>query len=151
MTEQKKFKFNWGWGIFCFFTLFVGFIFFMVYKTTTISHDLVTTDYYKQEIEYQEKIDMKNNLAKSGQHISVKENGNNVHIIVPINNEKTIDKAEVYFYRPSDESMDFKLNQHTNGVFIIPNEKLAKGEYVIKTQWSIDGINYYEEINFTNQ
>lgn len=151
MTEQKKFKFNWGWGIFCFFTLFVGFMIFMVYMTTTIDHDLVTSDYYKQEIEYQNKIDMKNNLAKTGQHVSVKENGNEVRVTVPINGEKLIDKAEVYFYRPSDESKDLKLDNHQNGTFIIPNDQLAKGEYVIKTQWAVDGVNYYEEINFTNQ
>jgi nitrogen fixation protein FixH len=149
MTEQKKFKFNWGWGIFSFFTLFVGFMIFMVYMTTTINHDLVTSDYYKQEIEYQDKIDMKKNLAKTGQHVSVSENRNEVHVAVPINGEKTIEKAEVYFYRPSDKSKDLKLNQHLNGVFIVPKTQLTKGEYVIITQWTIDGIEYYEEINFT--
>jgi hypothetical protein len=150
MNEKPQFKFNWGWGIFSFFTLFVGFMIFMVYMTTTINHDLVTTDYYKQEIEYQDKIDMKNNLAKTGQHVSVNNTGNEVHVTVPTNGEKVIEKAEVYFYRPSDESKDLKLNQHTEGVFIVPNDQLAKGEYVIKTQWSVDGVNYYEEINFTN-
>ena len=151
MTEQKKIKFNWGWGIFSFFTLFVGFMIFMVYKTTTINPDLVTTDYYKQEIEYQSKIDMKNNLARTGQHVSVKKNGKEVHVTLPLNSENVIEKAEIYFYRPSDQSKDLKLNQHLDGVFVIPNNQLAKGEYVIKTQWSIEGVNYYEEINFINQ
>ena len=64
--------------------------------------------------------------------------------------KKVIEKAEVYFYRPSDESKDLKLNKHLDGVFIIPNKLLAKGNYVIKTQWTTEGINYYEEINYTN-
>jgi nitrogen fixation protein FixH len=117
--------------------------------TTTIDHDLVTSDYYKQEIEYQDKIDMKTNLAKSGMHVSVLENGNEIHVSVPVIGEKSIENAEVYFYRPSDETKDLKLNKHQNGTFIIPNNQLVKGEYVIKTEWTIEGVKYYEEINFT--
>jgi nitrogen fixation protein FixH len=151
MTNKTKIKFNWGWGILSFFTLFVGFMIFMVYKTTTINPDLVTTDYYKQEIEYQDKIDMKNNLAKTGKHVSVSENGKEILVSVPMMDKSNIEKAEVYFYRPSDESKDLKLDQHTEGIFVVPNDQLAKGEYVIKTKWSVDGVNYYEEINFNNQ
>lgn len=149
MKEKQNFRFNWGWGIFGFFTLFVCFMIFMVYMTTTIDHDLVTSDYYKQEIEYQDKIDMKTNLAKSGMHVSVLENGNEIHVSVPVIGEKSIENAEVYFYRPSDETKDLKLNKHQNGTFIIPNNQLVKGEYVIKTEWTIEGVKYYEEINFT--
>lgn len=148
-NESKGFRFNWGWGIFTLFFSFVGFMIFMVYMTTTVDHDLVTSDYYKQEIEFQKKIDMKTNLAKTGQHVSVTENGKEILVSVPAINEKSIETAEVYFYRPSDESKDLKLEKHHNGQFIVPADQLTKGEYIIKTEWTVEGIPYYEEINFT--
>src|SRR5689334_10018601 len=98
MEAKKGFKFNWGWGILCFFCLFVGFMIFMVYMTTTVDHDLVTSDYYQQEIEFQDKIDMKNNLARSGMHVSVSEKDHEIEVSVPTMDDQSIEKAEVYFY-----------------------------------------------------
>jgi hypothetical protein len=92
---------------------------------------------------------MKSNLAKTGKHVSVSENANEILVSVPSMNEKKIEKAEIYFYRPSDETKDLKLNQHQNGKFIIPNDQLVQGEYVIKTEWTVEGVKYYEEISFT--
>lgn len=146
--ETQKAKFNWGWGILGFITLFVSFILFMVYMTTTIDSDLVTADYYQQEIEFQKKIDSKNNLAQTGKHISVSEEINSVKIILPKNQKEVIENVKICFYRPSNEDMDLKLNYPAGEIFEVSSDRLVKGEYIIQAEWKVDDKNYYEEIKF---
>lgn len=145
---MNKLTFTWGHGILLFFMSFVSFMIFMVYMTTTIDHDLVTSDYYKQEIEYQDKIDMKSNLANAGVHMEIEIEGNKLKISLPLIEKNSTENAKVYFYRPSDASKDITLEKHENGIFLIPTEKLIKGEYIIKSEWSSGGKKYYEEKTF---
>ena len=44
---------NWGWRIVILYSGFVLLILFLVYKTTTVNDDLVTTDYYAKELKFQ--------------------------------------------------------------------------------------------------
>lgn len=54
-----KIKFNWGTGIVIAMVLFMTFILTFVYKSLTpqYTHDLVSEDYYKDELLYQKEID----------------------------------------------------------------------------------------------
>jgi hypothetical protein len=59
---------NWGKGIVIALTLFIGFISFLVVKIMSQDVDLVSEDYYKQEIDYEARIQKEqnglNNAAK---------------------------------------------------------------------------------------
>ena len=54
-------KFNWGVGIFTFYGLFVVFILALVFRSSQENYDLVTEDYYQQEIRFEEVINKRNN------------------------------------------------------------------------------------------
>ena len=57
-------KFNWGTGIVLSFVAFIIFILYFVYLASTdnkADHDLVTKEYYKEELNYQKEIDAGNN------------------------------------------------------------------------------------------
>ena len=57
-------KFNWGTGIVLAFIGFISFIMYFVVNMNTdkkLDHDLVTEDYYKQELKYQNDIDKEKN------------------------------------------------------------------------------------------
>lgn len=149
MSKETSFKFNWGWGIMIFFTCFVSFIFFMIYKTTTVNTELVTKDYYQQEIEFQKRIDHRNNLIATGEHIQVVNYDNGVSVHLPSINNQTPTNAKIYFYRASDESKDIKLNNQQGGEFTIDKNKFIPGEYVLHAEWECDGKTYYEETNYT--
>lgn len=149
MSNETTLKFNWGWGIIIFFTCFVSFIFFMIYKTTTVGHELVTTDYYQQEIEFQKRIDHRNNLIATGQHIEVTNYEEKVGVHLPAINNQVPTNAKIYFYRASDQSKDIKMNNEQGGVFMIDKNKFIKGEYVLHAEWECNGKTYYEETNYT--
>ncbi len=60
MIKIKIMKFNWGTGIVLAFIGFIGFIMYFIvsmHTDTKYDHDLVTEDYYKQELEFQNDID----------------------------------------------------------------------------------------------
>ncbi len=146
--KTQKTTFNWGWGILGFFSLFVCFILFMVYMTSTIDSDLVAADYYQQEMEYQAKIDSKNNLVQSGKHIAVSEEKNSVKIILPKSDLQIIENVKICFYRPSDEKKDIKISYPNGEIFEVNADRFIKGEYVLQAEWKVAGKNYYEEIKF---
>lgn len=50
-------KFNWGKSITIIIISFMGFILFMAFKTSNTKSDLNAKDSYKQEVNYQSKID----------------------------------------------------------------------------------------------
>jgi len=57
-------KINWGTGIVLAFIGFIGFILFFVVKMSvdhSANHDLVTEEYYKEELDYQNEIDAETN------------------------------------------------------------------------------------------
>ena len=58
-------KFNWGHKILGIYFVFITGIAFMVVMSSRQKIDLVTPDYYAEEIKFQEKIDEKNNAIQS--------------------------------------------------------------------------------------
>ena len=50
-------KFNWGWGIAIFLTLFISFIMYFVIYSFSNKTDLEYEDYYAKELVHQEVID----------------------------------------------------------------------------------------------
>ena len=59
-------RINWGTGIVLAFIAFISFIMYFVIQMNTddrADHELVTTDYYKKELAYQQEIDAEQNAA----------------------------------------------------------------------------------------
>ena len=71
---------NWGHGIVATIVAFVLMMSFMVYKAVGESFDLVSPDYYAQEIAYQGKIDKLNRSAKLTEKIQVSTKIGRAHV-----------------------------------------------------------------------
>jgi hypothetical protein len=140
-------KFNWGWGIAMLYTAFALFILFLVYKTTTVNIDLVTPDYYKKELAYQEQINKVKRTSKLTEPLQWTVSNRKVTLTFPKQTTASRVKASVLFYRPSDSSKDFKIevSPDTSGSCIIVSEKLSRGIYRMQVDWSVDGVAYYNE------
>ena len=48
---------NWGQKMMLVFLVFVGGMSYLVYRCVKTNYDLVSTDYYKEELSYQQVID----------------------------------------------------------------------------------------------
>ncbi len=139
-------KFNWGTGIVLTFIAFISFIMFFVITMSTnkkYEHDLVTENYYGQELEFQDDINNEYNAQTLEQNIIWKKTKEGLVIEFPVKlNVKDI-TGKVFLYRPSDKHLDFEtsisLSDHT---LLIPDKRLLGGRWNIKVNWQLNGNSY---------
>jgi hypothetical protein len=147
-------KINWGTGI---VLAFVGFISFIMYFIITMNvdkrfeHELVTEDYYAEELAYQNDIDKLNNAKTLLENISYKKSDKGLVLKFPeaLNFEHITGK--VFLYRPSNKQLDFETTiSLSNPYLLIPDKRLVDGRWNIKIDWQYKG-NYYlfkQQINY---
>ena len=129
-------KWNWGTKIAIFYSSFVVFTLFMVYMAFSEQYDLVTEDYYAEEIAYQGTIDSKQRTKRLKNNLLTTIEGKELKITFP-NQGKTVE-GSINCFRPSDESKDFQLKfLAENGTYSIPLEKFIRGKYTLKIEWKV--------------
>lgn len=139
---------NWGLRIILLYTAFVGGMLFLVYKCTQQSVDLVSTDYYAQELMFQDKIDRLNNSEKLDVKLAVVYSSEHsiIQIIFPESSTSKNTTGEIVLFRPDNSKLDFKIPiDITDGIQNIPTEKLSKGLWRVKSSWSTNDTPYYQE------
>jgi len=138
-------KWNWGTKIAIFYCSFVAFIIFLVYLSFGQQYDLVTEDYYAEEINYQHTIDSKLRAKALNNELQASIKHKQLIIHFPQKNE--LISGELECFRPSDQNLDFTTSIETKtGSFLIPIEKFKKGKYRLKVKWIVNEVNYYQEL-----
>ncbi|PHR69426.1 MAG: cytochrome C oxidase Cbb3 [Lutibacter sp.] len=139
-------KFNWGTGI---ILAFIGFISFILYMVITMStnkkyeHDLVTDDYYKQELEYQGEINKEDNAKTLKQNLNWKKTDEGLVIEFPTDLDIKNITGKVFLYRPSNEKFDFEIPiSLSNHTLLIPEKSLLDGRWNIKVDWQYKKEKY---------
>ncbi|MCR9064576.1 MAG: FixH family protein [Cytophagales bacterium] len=130
-----------------------GFVIFMVGLVVLCVQQkdifLVTPDYYKEELAYQDKIDHMNNVADLDEEIEVNYTENGLLVKFPEVLKGASGTAKLY--RPSDANKDvnipFKLAASSS--LPLSTSKLQKGLWVLKLQLEKDGKSYYQEQKLT--
>lgn len=139
-------KSNWGNWIAFAYTAFVLLIIFMVYMTFGEKWDLVSENYYEQEIKYQEKIDQKSAALADQIKPQLSIDGKNLLVSIPFENDSVEKKisGQINFFRPSDASKDFTVDFNDEHISVAL-DRFSKGKYTAKVNWSIEGVDYYNE------
>ncbi|WP_425075938.1 FixH family protein [Psychroserpens sp. S379A] len=139
-------KLNWGTAIVLAFIGFISFIMFFVIRMNTnnkYDHDLVTEDYYKAELEYQNDIDKENNAKTLISDITWKRTQEGLVVSFPKELKAEAIEGKVFLYRPSNKQVDFEssisLSDHN---LLIPDKRLLDGRWNIKVDWKYNGKSY---------
>ena len=147
-------KINWGTGIVIAFIVFIGFIMFLIITMMTkdtFDFDLVTEEYYKEELAFQEEIDAETNAQLLSENIVIDRVEGGLLVIIPKNFE--IDKIEgtIFAYRPSNKNLDFNvsLNELSSNKLLLPSNRLVEGRWNISVSWKYEGVNYLYRDNIT--
>ncbi len=143
-------KFNWGTGVVLAFIGFIAFIMYFVISMNTnkkYDHDLVTEDYYQEELKHQVEIDKQINSKLLEENISYIKTDEGLVIVFPKNLEPENISGKVFLYRPSNKHLDFEipisLSDHN---LLIPDKRLLGGRWNIKIDWKYRGTPYlYKE------
>ena len=112
--------------------------------------ELVSQDYYNEELRYQDKIDGANNANKLTS-IEIKQTANEVSIQLPKEVQRLGLTGQTLFYctanSANDRSLPLKVNDE--GLMLIDKSKLAKANYKVKLNWQIGNDQYYTEQNLS--
>lgn len=144
-------KWNWGTGIAATLLLFAGLMTFMVVKATEQRFDLVSENYYEEELAYQEIIDQKSNTLKlkSKARISIEEKG--IMLNLPKDFEAKEKEFTVLMYFELDSRNDFTWDEKSTSAnqFEIPFPQITEGKWTAKVKLKCEDIDYYFEPQIT--
>ncbi len=139
-------KFNWGTGIVLAFIGFISFIMYFVISMNTnekYQHDLVTEDYYQQELEFQNDIDKETNSKNLAENITWTKTSDGLLITFPESLNINNITGKVFLYRPSNKQLDFETTiSLSNYNLLIPDKRLLDGRWNIKIDWQYNGNMY---------
>jgi hypothetical protein len=139
-------KITWGHKIAGVYLLFVAGILFLVIKANNERYDMVTKDYYGEELKYQQVIDQSANANALSSAVEVEKINDALTIRFPEEmRHKRID-VDFYLYCPADDTRDFRKNFTINEpAFTQVLPKGFGGYFELKLSWSADGKKYYNE------
>jgi hypothetical protein len=136
---------GWGWRIAMLYVGFATLMIFLVVKSSQQHFDLVSKEYYQQEISYQKVLDASKNQLALSSAIDVYANSTNVIIDLPELRGKVV-TGSVQFYSPVDAKWDRIVQlEIADGKAMIPRNTLANTRYTMKISCIADGKNYYQE------
>ena len=117
----------------------------IIFMTQDVS--LVSDNYYEKSLSYQDEIDKQRRTNLLDDQIKINFNGEEIDILFPSEYLNKNISGEIYFYRPSNPVLDFKLPLDLNeeGNQIISVAKLEKGFWRLKLNWEMNGNGYYNE------
>lgn len=141
---------SWGNKLVIVFIVFAGLMATLVYKATNTKYELVSKEYYKDELRFQDKIDGVNNASKLSS-VSVSQDAEQLVLNLPKEVKGLSSKGEIWLYCSTDEKKDKKipLQVDDSGRQYIMKNTLAKGNYQLKLNWNANGTAYYTEQNLT--
>ncbi|CAN5803726.1 hypothetical protein BH11BAC7_BH11BAC7_22860 [soil metagenome] len=139
---------SWGIRITILYSAFVAMILFLVVRTMNEDIELVSPDYYANELKFQDQIDRQKQsvLLHEQPQIEIKEN--TIAIKFPAEIKPSTISGAIKFYRPSDSSSDFTINLQVDSSMsqLVSSGKFKTGTYQAQVTWSAGGKNYYNEI-----
>ncbi len=146
-------KANWGTGIVIAFGLFITFILYFVFKVQgdmKYDHEMVTEEYYKKEIGFQEQINKAQNAYDLTDKVTILTKSEGLLISFPKAFDYIKIKGKVSLYRPSNQKLDFDMPiSLSSSNLLIPKTKLVGGRWDITIDWEYQGKGYLnkEKVN----
>jgi len=145
--QKPKARISWGTGI---AMLYIGFVLGMLFLVTLSMNqrvDLVSEDYYAQELDFQNKIN-KNNRAKAlSTPLRWEMTDTALEIEYPTEFRYQDLAGKVRFYCPSDNEKDieFAIMPNADNQQTIPLSKIQPGRYLLQFDWKNGETTYWNE------
>ncbi|WP_109434313.1 MULTISPECIES: FixH family protein [Aquimarina] len=146
-------KINWGTAIVLVFIGFISFILYFVVRMNTekkYEHDLVTEDYYKKELAFQNEIDAEKNSKNLENNILIHTTIDGLVISFPKDKNPSDISGMVSLYRPSNKKLDFEIPiSLSSSKMIIKDENIIEGRWNIIINWEYNDTSYLFKKSFT--
>lgn len=139
-------KFGWGWKVALLYSSFVGMMIMLVVASSRQKFDLVSKDYYKDEITFQKVIDAGRNQANLSGALTIRADSDSIRITFPGEFTGTSIEGNVTFYSVLHKEWDMTFPiQLQNNTMTISRHLLKNTNYTLKIAYSSNGKEYYKE------
>jgi hypothetical protein len=137
-------KFNWGYKIAGVYILFVVGIMYLVVRSSQQNIDLVTPDYYAQELKYQDRIDETQRASALSEPVEFSLEHDVLTISFPEQFSGKEITGSVLVYCPANKENDISRNISVSGNQMkinIPEKN--SGMHEVQISWEVEGVKYY--------
>lgn len=143
-------KINWPFLLLLSMIGFITFIMYFVISMTTqkkYNYQLVTEDYYKKELEFNEELRALNNAKNMEEKLLSKRVREGWLFSFPPQANITPIKGKAILYRPSNQNLDFEIPiVLKENDFLIPDKYFVAGRWDITLYWQYNKEPYiYKE------
>ena len=141
---------NWGNKLILVFVIFGSGISYMVYRCMRTPVDLVSGEYYKDELAYQDVIDGTRHADALTGRVQLIQVDGGVCLRMPAEMRDKKIKGTIQFYCPYDGDRDrhIPIQANAEGEQDIRKGTVPPGRYTVKTSWESGGTGYYNEQSF---
>lgn len=142
---MKKWKWNWGTGLALTMALFVLAMAYTMYLVSQQRYDLVTTNYYEEELAYQETINRKEQALKLKETCKLHIKDGQVQLDFPAELEGQTATTKILMYCQTDARNDFTIAEKTWTIkdLTLPAGKLSTGKWIAKITLDTQSEKYY--------
>ena len=148
---MSKFKLNWGWSILLIYITFMLVFLFFFYKSfkELETNELVTEDYYKKELAYDDVIKKRQNADTMRVPVKIIQKDKNLIIEFPAYITQV--KGKIFLYKPDNSKLDqeFILQPDEQNRQIIDQNKLISGRWNVIVDWECNKVPYRIEQKMT--
>lgn len=139
-------RIGWGWNVTILYSFFAAMIIMLVVASSKQQVDLVSADYYKDEIAYQRVLDAGRNQAQLAGAVTVHANEQNVYLDFPAEFDRLIKTGKLQFYAAANKNWDYSIPLQTGeNTISVPRSNLHNTRYVVKMSYVVNGKDYYYE------
>jgi nitrogen fixation protein FixH len=143
----------WPLGIILTFVLFISGTISLVVMACSQKQDLVSADYYEQEIKFQSHIDQLDRTRHLGRDGSVAYDPatRRIRIALPIAVGARASAGRIQLYRPSAAGLDrlVKLETDAQGVQFLDAASLQRGLWKVRVSWNVKDQDYFLDQTIT--
>ncbi len=138
---------NWGTGIFIFYTIFAGSLFYQVYKSTQYDHDLVVENYYEEDLNYQSRYEQMQNSRSLEAGLAIRFNKEEKVISLKFPTGMEGVNGNLLLYRASNKKLDkhFPIELNAENRMEIPIENIVAGRWKLEVKWEHGGKAYFDK------
>jgi nitrogen fixation protein FixH len=144
-------KFSWGTGIAIVYALFVLGMLGAVVASRRHDPGLVQKDYYSLDLNYQDRLDRKQNAALLGDRLRIGYEAPQGVIAIQFPLELGAPTGQIKLFRSATLSDDraLDLSPDARGRMEIPAKNLQQGLWNLEMEWEAGGKKYFNDVQIT--
>lgn len=141
---------NFGHKLILVFILFGMLMSYLVYQSLHTNFELVSKDYYKDELAYQQVIDATKNANELATKSSFSQKDNKLFLQLPNEMVNQSVAGTIYFYCASDSRKDrtIILTPNAKGEqVVVVGKDVVPAIYRVRLSWTANDKSYYQDSN----